>query len=587
MSDQISKEISLLTTDIPKLKDFGADYLFSAVCVKYFFNEGHYSLKDFKSTFVDGKNDGGIDLILVDEDEDKPKLIFVQGKYISELANKQDIVDIFTKMDQTIRDLKSNKFSAYNDKLKKVFVAQNELVQDQNPGIPQLILFIDVEVDEKKKEWAIERLAGLCDDYEITIYDSNQIIEQIDLVKNPALYVNEDKIDWAKEDGHLTYGKDGLLVNVYANSVRSLYIKHKDQGLFAQNFRYYVRNKKIDDSVKHTLDKRREDFWYLNNGIIIGCKDYRIDGNKIKLFDFSIINGCQTTTMIGQHGDGENFKVHCKIVKSTEHGEGFVAEIAEASNSQKPILDRDLKANYPEQKKLKSFLEGSTPPVYLEIKRGADHTKPKKSGKEEWQFVKNDALGQMLLAFSFQQPGTARANKQKIFGDNETYNKLFKRPLDAGMIVDLLKLNYLYERYCDQKLADGTAIDEVILSNSEKVMLALFGFLVKVKRGLVDPRKSKNIEQWSEEVSKDDIRGSFLNEDAEKFQMILGGLFTAFNKLLKDSYSKQKDDSKGVSNFLKLDSRYKENILIEFVQATLLNDYELEEFEKKYFGIIK
>lgn len=306
------------------------------------------------------------------------------------------------------------------------------------------------------------------------------------------------------------------------------------------------------------------------------------------MFDFSIINGCQTTTIIGQHGgplEGENFKIHCKIVKSTEHGEGFVSEIAEASNSQKPILDRDLKSNYPEQKKLKSFLEGNDPPVYLEIKRGQE--KPKRGDKEDWQFVKNDSYGQMLLAFTFQQPGTARANKQKVFGDNETYSKLFRRTPDAGMIVDLLKLNYFYDQYCEKKLADGSAIDEVILNNSEKVVLALFGFLVKVKRGLIDSRKSKNVDQWAEEVSQDDIKGSFLNEDAERFEMALNGLFTVLNKLLKDVFSKQKDDSKGVSNFLKLDSRYRENILLEFVQSVLLNDYEREDFEKKYFAIIK
>lgn len=191
MSDLVSQEINLLKTDIPKLKDVGADYLFSAVCVKYFFNEGHYSLKDFKLTFVDGKSDGGIDLILVDEDEDKPRMIFVQGKYISELANKQDIVDVFTKMDQTIRDLKHKKLSQYNSKLKRIYTEQSGLIQDQNPEIPQLILFIDVEVDEKQIEWARERLANINDDYEITIIDSKQILEQIELIKNPALYVTE------------------------------------------------------------------------------------------------------------------------------------------------------------------------------------------------------------------------------------------------------------------------------------------------------------------------------------------------------------------------------------------------------------
>ena len=30
-------------------------------------------------------------------------------------------------------------------------------------------------------------------------------------------------------------------------------------------------------------------------------EDFHIDGDKISLYKFSIINGCQTTTMIGKH----------------------------------------------------------------------------------------------------------------------------------------------------------------------------------------------------------------------------------------------------------------------------------------------
>jgi hypothetical protein len=64
--------------------------------------------------------------------------------------------------------------------------------------------------------------------------------------------------------------------------------------------REHIVQKSVDDAIDDTIKKERENFWYYNNGITIGCNDYRIDGYKLKLYDFSIINGAQTTTKIGK-----------------------------------------------------------------------------------------------------------------------------------------------------------------------------------------------------------------------------------------------------------------------------------------------
>ena len=90
----------------------------------------------------------------------------------------------------------------------------------------------------------------------------------------------------------------------------------------------------------------------MNNGIIIACEEFVIDGDNIKLYNFSIVNGCQTTTLLGKYSgrdEGKDFPIACKIImpsaKSSEDFIKFISEIAEASNSQKAINDRDLKAN--------------------------------------------------------------------------------------------------------------------------------------------------------------------------------------------------------------------------------------------------
>ena len=116
----------------------------------------------------------------------------------------------------------------------------------------------------------------------------------------------------------------------------------------------------------------------MNNGIIIACEYFEIDGDTVKLSKFSIVNGGQTTTLIGNYKgtNTKEFYIPCKIVatkvdpKSTKSDSNadFFTKIAEATNSQKPIYARDLKSNAPEMVQLYNWLKNEK--VYLEIKRG-------------------------------------------------------------------------------------------------------------------------------------------------------------------------------------------------------------------------
>lgn len=48
-------------------------------------------------------------------------------------------------------------------------------------------------------------------------------------------------------------------------------MKYAGKGLFDLNIRKYIRNTLVDNGIKNTLDKDRQNFWFLNNGIIIAC----------------------------------------------------------------------------------------------------------------------------------------------------------------------------------------------------------------------------------------------------------------------------------------------------------------------------
>ena len=188
--------------------------------------------------------------------------------------------------------------------------------------------------------------------------------------------------------------------------------------------------------ARNTIKKEKENFWFYNNGITIGCEDFVLDGYVLRLYNFSIINGAQTTTKIGESKliDNEyDFDIVCKVVKanrSLNDESDFIMKISEASNSQKPIKARDLKANAREQKMLQTKCAENKNALAIEIKRGV---KPKNYYKvEKWQRVTNEYIGQLILACLLQRPGSARSGKITIFTSEKLYLYVVHAPLSIS-----------------------------------------------------------------------------------------------------------------------------------------------------------
>lgn len=145
--------------------------------------------------------------------------------------------------------------------------------------------------------------------------------------------------------------------------------------LLARNLRYHIAGRDIDREIDETICNNPESFWYKNNGITIVCSDFSIDGREVKLRDFSIINGGQTTYMIhksrsiDEHND---FYLPCKIIKTEGDTEdeknAFSLSIAKATNTQKPIKPVDLKANSPEQVRFAQSMREVG--IFYQTKRG-------------------------------------------------------------------------------------------------------------------------------------------------------------------------------------------------------------------------
>ena len=551
------------------------EYLFTLDAVDLFYYKRNIGQVDVKSSFTDGPNDGGIDYIYSDGDT----MYLIQGKS-SDSLSQEEIENVFTKIGRTISKFDDKDTDSFSLTLKSAYQnAYDDLADEKNI---ELVLFTNTEIDEKgRKRIAEFAKTNEVNSFKISVYDANDIKVQSAIINTDSELIPEGKINiqlsGTGKNDMLSYGEDGIIVNVMASSIKYLYEKYGKTGLFSYNLREYISQKTVDDGIETTIKQDKENFWFYNNGITIGCRDFEKDGDTIKLYDFSIINGAQTSTKIGKSklvNEKNDFALVCKIVRSNKKAdldEDFIGKISEASNSQKPVKQRDLKANAKEQKILQNeSAMNEKYPLAIEIKRGVRPINYKKVDK--WQRVTNEFVGQLIYACILQHPGPARNSKNTMFSSSKLYKQIFMRKQDSDTLYDLVRMANVYDEFAEEYIASSDDADQIaLIKNGKLTVLAVVIYLYKKQLGIID-------NYTSEKLNKDNISGLLITDYAgDDLDKKLKDLYKHITRELRMIYNTEKDVLKvtSYSNFFKSDANY-EIICKHFDE---IDDYDKEKIK--------
>lgn len=581
-SEVLLNELRSIKKELEKSKKKVADEsVFEYLAMQFFcykIKNIEPKLYDIESSITNGPNDGGIDFVYYDDEE--PKVVLGQCKY-TENMKLNDIISELNKMSSTVENFKKANTGTYNKKLKTNLQNALDRLPDESAGNVEYCIFTTSDINQNDVTNKLHAENNLYSKDMVSVYGVSEINSQIKELIEKAKTVNEYKIEIDYPHNVLQYETDnvsGIMVNMSSESLVRMYDKFKDEGLFDLNIRKYIKNKTVDEGIKETLDKERDNFWFYNNGLTIACSEYVLDGNKVKLYDFSIVNGGQTTNRIGNYKGSNNDKFYlpCKIISIKNNDQKLYSKIAEATNSQKPINPRDLKSNSPEMKMLQRWLgkEG----VYLEIKRGE---KKKRNGRN----IKNDELGQLLLSFGYQQPGTARNGKRSIFENKPLYNKLYrvnyeKDPNKKEFILDLIKLSEDYSNI-EADFKSGTKIaedDKNVLSNAKYVIFSLLGLSYFIANG--DYSRDDLNNDTSVLKNPELIYSKFIsNYKDDDYEERLESLIEIILSSLCDTYEDcvGRNEVTSISNLFKTDKKYRDSIVKDFLNVinkrTMRNEF--------------
>lgn len=244
-----------------------------------------------------------------------------------------------------------------------------------------------------------------------------------------------------------------------------IYGLYKDYGLslFGKNLRVPIARSTYNEGIERTLDdpEERANFWFYNNGLTAICDDYFIRARPddpeamttVHAKQMQIVNGCQTCASI--FFAASNWEIQgqplnlldttsvlvrlIKVGEAQEVDSRFPHKIAQYTNSQTPITPRDLRANDPEQMRLKELFSDDWA-YFLEAKKGEWKRRLELDREYRNNFdapfmFSNEECGQAFIAFWQNEPVFAKASKRKIFEDDKRYQTIFGPDIRAEALL--------------------------------------------------------------------------------------------------------------------------------------------------------
>lgn len=583
--ETISSKIKSLKENYPSLRKETDEHIFTVLCVKSTFYKNPsltFTDSDIDNILVDSVKDGGVDALLADPNSETNNLIICQSKYYQTITFDA-VRDAVAKMILFYKSMQRGEYESVNTKVQRSFLSLNAEIGEESK-----VCFVFYTSAPKSgiREDRIQKLLqehGLDTvHYEIQLYFAEDVVDEIKESESRRPTVESGKITIDKANNYLEYNEDAIIVNISAFSIKELYARHST-NLLSRNLRYFVKKRDIDTSINETITRCPESFWFKNNGLTIICDEFEVSGKEVKLKNFSIVNGGQTTTLLHKSKDinkEHDFYLPCKIIKTIGETEDdknlFSLEIAKATNSQKAIKQIDLKANAPEQVRFGNAMRNVG--VFYQTKRGEVIPKDYKEDYKNTDLVE---VGKLCLAGIFQLPGSSRSKPSTLYLE-KFYNPVFGEDQlrICSIVRELLYIDTYYRKVFiykfDKDQERSPFATEIIpfAHNARTICIAFAAFAIRFYNKNI---KSSDLRIIFDNVSKDrayddyyydifkdldDISSlmpkKLFDNNKDKYDEVLNKLFEIIIMSGRRYYSikKETDSSLNESNFLKIDRNY-------------------------------
>lgn len=429
---------------------------FESVCHSWICNK---NLADFILDDTDGNSEFGIDSVNIEKKGN--------GRYIIRILScKYSGGFSYLHVDKMGKGLKKIFYEdGYKTLINKNLKKKIEKIRKIKSKIQDVKIYYCVnsgfnldesdDTDEcvKSKEDLLKGLVDIFDkkyskdiNIDFSFFNAKAIYEKRIRNENPLSKRNDIKIKYKENINEFSKNKkvdlsggkiEGGIITVSAIELKRL-LKECGDWIFHYNIRKFKGENFVNNGIKDTINSEsKEQFWFLNNGIVLVCESASLIGTKNDVINVKypqVVNGQQTLKIIELFSDKDLLGIDIIVRVYVTDNEGFFSNIAFATNSQSRVDFSDISSNKSEQQAIKAVFEDYG--YYYKNKKGLEK-KLFKVGTD------SKTLGRISLATINNKPTMGRKTvRDSIIFSEDNYFKLFNGdPL-------LLLLAFLIYNYC-------------------------------------------------------------------------------------------------------------------------------------------
>jgi hypothetical protein len=223
-------------------------------------------------------------------------------------------------------------------------------------------------------------------------------------------------------------------------------------------------NKELEKAVGEK--ERHNHFMLFHNGVTIISRKLTVWGKRVKVEDYSIVNGCQSAIAFFENRKRLSDRL-LVLTRFIEVGgdDALAEEITYRTNNQNGINLRDLRSNDRIQLALKKQFQTEFPgEIEYVIKAGEQTTAN--------EYLPNDKAGQFIMALYLDEPYNAH-QKYRLFGTD--YERVFGREMSATKVY-LAYLLYKAVEASIEKMEDPLIRSYQL---TKFIILGLIGHILK------------------------------------------------------------------------------------------------------------
>lgn len=250
-------------------------------------------------------------------------------------------------------------------KLKDFIYSKSKLFKKRNPGIQMFYVTTGQAPKGDKNFEAKEALIGvrlqklgIFSDIKISLVGASDLQRRYSQMSNSA---TREIIFPRRVALPLIPGVTQAFVGVVPAPEFSSLLKSDAGGFMSSVFYDNVRDwqglNEVNEGMLATLNdiSAKERFVLMNNGVTVIAKKINTTGDKVKLEDYQIVNGCQTSNMLWRSNavNDESVLIPLRIVATED--DSVVAAIISATNSQTAVSREQLLAATDFQKGLEQY----------------------------------------------------------------------------------------------------------------------------------------------------------------------------------------------------------------------------------------